>query len=80
MFTLERLEPYRRLVGAQFIGDTASWDECKRHIDSRLELEQERDTLLRPAAAEARPPVQGRLVCTCNQVGEPGGDWVMEQL
>ncbi|MCC5844916.1 MAG: molybdopterin-dependent oxidoreductase [Verrucomicrobia bacterium] len=60
----------RRLVGAQFVGDASPWDECKRHIDSRLELEQERDTLLRPAAAEERPPVLGRLVCTCNQVGE----------
>ena len=60
-----------RLVGAQFIGDAGPWDACKRLLDSRIELQEERDTLLRPAAGgEAKPAVKGRLVCTCNQVGE----------
>ncbi len=58
-----------RLVGAQFIGNADPWEDCKRWIDQGIELEAERDSLLR-GAAEAREPVKGRLVCTCNQVGE----------
>ncbi|MCC5849270.1 MAG: molybdopterin-dependent oxidoreductase [Verrucomicrobia bacterium] len=59
-----------RLVGAQFFGDVSPWQQCKQWMDSRIELQEERLFLLRSRGAEAKDPPRGRLVCTCNQVGE----------
>jgi len=63
---------HNRLKGVQLIGDVSPWDRCKGWMDQGLELEEERAQLLRAPGAGAveRPPVKGKLVCSCNQVGE----------
>jgi len=58
-----------RLVGAILYGDTAPMAEMKSLIESQLELDESRRGLLRGGGA-TREPVEGRLVCSCNQVGE----------
>ncbi len=62
---------HNRLMGVQLIGDVSPWDRCKRWMDQGLELEEERSQLLQsPGEGADRPPVKGKLVCSCNQVGE----------
>ena len=56
-----------RLVGILLWGDTTGFATYRDLIASRTELEAARRTLLRGGAPQA---VVGRLVCSCNQVGE----------
>jgi ferredoxin-nitrate reductase len=58
-----------RLVGAILYGDTAPMAELKALIESQLELDESRRRLLR-GTGPAREPLEGPLVCSCNQVGE----------
>lgn len=57
-----------RLVGAILIGDKAEFLEYKDLIHNRTELSERRLSLLRSGAAPK--PVLGKLVCSCNSVGE----------
>ena len=57
-----------RLVGAILIGDKSEFAEFKSLIESRVELSDRRLKLLR--SGKTSDPVVGRLVCSCNQVGE----------
>jgi ferredoxin-nitrate reductase len=57
-----------RLVGAILIGDKSEFAEFKALIESQIELSERRMQLLR--SGKKAEPVVGRLVCTCNQVGE----------
>lgn len=63
---------HNRLMGVQLIGEVSPWDRCKAWMDEGLELEDERAELLHSpgGGASDRPPVKGKLVCSCNQVGE----------
>lgn len=56
------------LVGAVLVGDKNEFAEFKGLIESKVELSEKRDTLLR--GSSNHKPVQGRLVCSCSQVGE----------
>ena len=74
---LDRTERYyqkcivynNRLVGAILMGDMRLMAALKDLIASGLELDETRRTLLRAGTAEAREPVEGSLICSCNQVG-----------
>ena len=57
-----------KLVGAILLGDKAEFAEYKELIESRTELSEKRMSLLRSGAAPE--PVKGKLVCSCNNVGE----------
>jgi ferredoxin-nitrate reductase len=57
-----------RLVGIVMYGDTAGFAEYARLIEYGIELDERRATLLRGGAAVA--PIEGRLVCSCNGIGE----------
>ncbi len=56
-----------RLVGAICVGDLSSFADYRRLIATGTELDDRRATLLRGGAAK---PIEGKLVCSCNQVGE----------
>lgn len=58
-----------RLVGALLLGDTSALADFRELIQSGVELDARRRGLLRPGG-ESRPPVLGKLVCTCLSVGE----------
>lgn len=55
------------LVGAILMGDKNEFAEFKTMIESKIELSDKRDLLLR-GTSNAKP-VLGRLVCSCSQVG-----------
>jgi ferredoxin-nitrate reductase len=55
------------LVGAILMGDKNEFAEFKTMIESKIELSDKRNTLLR-GSSNAKP-VLGRLVCSCSQVG-----------
>lgn len=57
-----------RLVGAILMGDKSEFAEFKTLIENKLELSEKRMGLLRSGKAAA--PVLGKLVCSCNNVGE----------
>jgi len=57
-----------RLVGAILMGDKSEFAEFKTLIENKLELSEKRMQLLRSGKAAA--PVLGKLVCSCNNVGE----------
>ncbi|HEX5169007.1 MAG TPA: molybdopterin-dependent oxidoreductase [Cyclobacteriaceae bacterium] len=57
-----------RLVGAILIGDKSEFAEFKTLIESKIELSERRMQLLR--SGKKTEPVLGKLVCSCNQVGE----------
>jgi ferredoxin-nitrate reductase len=57
-----------RLVGAILIGDKTEFAEYKALIEDQIELGEKRMELLRGKNQGA--PVLGKLVCSCNQVGE----------
>ncbi len=57
-----------RLVGAILLGDKAEFAEFKELIESKTELSEKRLQLLR--SGKAPEPVKGKLVCSCNNVGE----------
>ncbi|MCM4155958.1 nitrate reductase [Gramella sp. AN32] len=55
------------LVGAVLMGDKNEFAEFKSLIESKIELADRRDTLLRGSGKTE--PVKGKLVCSCSQVG-----------
>ncbi len=55
------------LVGAILMGDKNEFAEYKTMIESKIELSDKRNTLLR-GSSNAKP-VLGKLVCSCSQVG-----------
>ena len=55
------------LVGAVLMGDKNEFAEFKTMIESKIEMADKRDTLLRGASNDV--PVLGKLVCSCSQVG-----------
>jgi ferredoxin-nitrate reductase len=57
-----------RLVGAILIGDKAEFLEYRNLIESKMELSEKRLQLLR--SGKAPEPVIGKIVCSCNNVGE----------
>lgn len=57
-----------RLVGAILIGDKSEFAEFKTLIESKIELSERRLQLLR--SGKTVEPVIGKLICSCNQVGE----------
>jgi ferredoxin-nitrate reductase len=57
-----------KLVGAVLVGDKSEFAEFKTLIENQLELSDRRMQLLR--SGKKQEPVIGKLVCTCNQVGE----------
>ncbi|TVZ59501.1 ferredoxin-nitrate reductase [Flavobacteriaceae bacterium MAR_2010_105] len=56
------------LVGAVLMGDKNEFAEFKTLIESKIEMSDKRNTLLRGSSNDA--PVLGKLVCSCSQVGE----------
>ncbi len=56
------------LVGAILIGDKTEFLEFKEMIQNRVELSEKRLSLLR--SGKAPEPILGKLVCSCNNVGE----------
>jgi len=57
-----------RLIGAILIGDKNEFLEYRSLIENKIELSEKRLQLLR--TGKAPEPVIGRLVCSCNNVGE----------
>lgn len=57
-----------RLVGAILMGDVSEMAEFKTLIKEQLELDEKRDSILRTPTGSV--PVLGKLVCSCNQIGE----------
>ncbi len=55
------------LIGAVLMGDKNEFAEFKTMIESKIEMADKRDTLLRGSANDV--PVLGKLVCSCSQVG-----------
>ncbi len=55
------------LVGAVLMGDKNEFAEFKTMIESKIEMADKRNTLLRGASNDK--PVIGKLVCSCSQVG-----------
>lgn len=55
------------LVGAILMGDKNEFAEFKSMIESKIELSDKRNTLLRGASTVK--PIVGKLVCSCSQVG-----------
>jgi ferredoxin-nitrate reductase len=57
-----------KLVGAILMGDKSEFAEFKNLIQNKIELSEKRLTLLR--SGKAAEPVIGKLICSCNGVGE----------
>lgn len=57
-----------KLVGAVLVGDKSEFAEFKVLIESEIELSERRMQLLR--SGQRADPVIGKLICSCNQVGE----------
>jgi ferredoxin-nitrate reductase len=57
-----------RLIGAIMIGDKNEFLEYRNLIENKIELSEKRLQLLR--TGRAPEPVIGKLVCSCNNVGE----------
>jgi len=57
-----------RLVGVVMLGSTQGFAEHRELIGSGLELDDQRDRLLRLGGGGGGGP-RGKLVCSCNQVG-----------
>ena len=56
------------LIGAVLMGDKNEFAEFKTMIESKIEMADKRNSLLRGASNDV--PVIGKLVCSCSQVGE----------
>ena len=56
------------MVGAILIGDKTEFTEFKDLIEQGTELSEKRLELLR--SGKKAQPVLGKLICSCNQVGE----------
>ena len=57
-----------RLIGAILIGDKMEFLEYRSLIENKIELSEKRLQLLR--SGKTPEPVIGKLVCSCNNVGE----------
>ncbi|MGK2860487.1 MAG: molybdopterin-dependent oxidoreductase [Chitinophagaceae bacterium] len=57
-----------RLIGAILIGDKSEFLEYRNLIDNKIELSEKRLQLLRSGMPSE--PVMGKLICSCNNVGE----------
>lgn len=57
------------LVGAILVGDKSEFNEFRELIGNRLELSEKRLNLILKGGGNAKP-VSGKLVCSCNSVGE----------
>ena len=57
-----------RLIGVVMLGDTSLFADYKELVANGTELEEQRASLLRPGGGTRK--VEGKLVCSCNQVGE----------
>ena len=57
-----------RLIGAILIGDKTEFLEYRNLIENKIELSEKRLQLLR--SGQTTEPVIGKLVCSCNNVGE----------
>ncbi len=57
-----------RLIGAILIGDKTEFLEYRNLIDNKIELSEKRLQLLR--SGKPSEPVIGKLICSCNNVGE----------
>jgi ferredoxin-nitrate reductase len=57
-----------RLVGTILIGDKSEFQEFRELISNKTELSEKRIQLLR--SGNKAEPVIGKLVCSCNNVGE----------
>jgi ferredoxin-nitrate reductase len=57
-----------KLVGAILIGDKTEFTEFKELIQNKIELSEKRLELLR--SGKKAEPVVGKLVCSCNSVGD----------
>jgi ferredoxin-nitrate reductase len=57
-----------RLIGAILIGDKTEFLEYRNLIEGKIELSEKRLQLLR--SGKSTEPVIGKLVCSCNNVGE----------
>lgn len=57
-----------KLVGAILIGDKSEFLEYRNLIEKKIELSEKRLQLLR--SGKTAEPVIGKLVCSCNNVGE----------
>ncbi len=55
------------LIGAVLMGDKNEFAEFKTMIESKIEMADKRDKLLRGSSNDV--PVLGKLVCSCSQVG-----------
>lgn len=55
------------LIGAVLMGDKNEFAEFKTMIESKIEMAEKRNKLLRGNANHA--PILGKLVCSCSQVG-----------
>ena len=55
------------LIGAVLVGDKNEFAEFKTLIESKIEMSDKRDTLLRGSSNDK--PVLGKLICSCSQVG-----------
>jgi ferredoxin-nitrate reductase len=55
------------LIGAILMGDKNEFAEFKTMIESKIELSDKRNTLLR--GSTTAQPILGKLVCSCSQVG-----------
>lgn len=55
------------LIGAVLMGDKNEFAEFKTMIESKIEMAEKRNTLLR--GSSNNEPVIGKLVCSCSQVG-----------
>jgi ferredoxin-nitrate reductase len=57
-----------RLIGAILIGDKSEFLEFRNLIENKMELSEKRLWLLR--LGKTAEPVIGKLICSCNNVGE----------
>lgn len=57
-----------RLVGAILVGDKSEFMEFKSLIQQKTELSEKRLKLLR--SGQSTPPIKGKVICSCNNVGE----------
>jgi ferredoxin-nitrate reductase len=57
-----------KLIGAILIGDKSEFLEYRNLIENKMELSEKRMQLLR--SGKAVEPVIGKLICSCNNVGE----------
>lgn len=58
-----------RLVGSILFGDKSEFLEYRELIEGQIELGDKRNHLLRPGSGSAKPML-GKLICSCNNVGE----------